>query len=62
MNTIRADKRPLDLSLKLSFDALQVGAPRPLALVVGVTDIIADGSFLSTYRTNSSHLAFVSFR
>jgi len=61
MNTIGADQRAFDLSLKLGFDPLQIGAPRPLAFIVSMTDGIAHRSVLSANRTNSRHLVSYPF-
>lgn len=55
MNTIRANESALNLPIKISPHSLEIGTPRALRLVIGVTDVVANGAALAANRTNSGH-------
>ena len=62
MNAIRAHQGASYSAVKVAFDPLEIRPPGPFGFVVGMTDIVANGSTLAADRTNSRHLSFVSFR
>jgi hypothetical protein len=55
MNTIRANQSALNLSIKIGSNSLQIGTPRAFGLIVGVTDVVANGAAFSADRTNPRH-------
>ena len=62
MYAVRANQRALDAPFELGLDALQVGTPDAFGFVVGVADVVTDGTFFPANRANSSHFVFVSFQ
>jgi hypothetical protein len=44
MNAIRTDQCAPYLAVKVGFDSLQVGAPGPFSFIVGMADVVADGT------------------
>jgi hypothetical protein len=55
MNTIRANQSTLNLPIEVCSNPLQIGAPRAFGLVIGVTDVVANGAAFSADRTNPRH-------
>lgn len=57
MDTIRANESALNLPVKIGPNSLQIGTPRSLSLVIGVTDVVANRAAFAANRTNSGHIS-----
>ena len=62
MNAIRAHQGASYMTVKVAFDPLEIRPPDAFGFVVGMTDIVANGSALAADRTSSRHFNFASFR
>jgi hypothetical protein len=41
MDAVSAHEGAFNLAVKVSLNALQIGAPQPFALIVGMTDVVS---------------------